>query len=150
MQECKIFVWQIAYLYVNIYICIYIFIYIYIYIFIYTYKTLWLLFVDRVELPQGYTEPLRADSLLFTRNSWYSSDQSPKDERLRWSWSHPVVLNLCINLVITKYNLKSEYVRLTQLWPLTVNWFKVSSQFYLADLSKIYFLCTYVNQMIIQ
>ena len=56
-------------------------------------KALWPLFVDGVHLPQGYTEPLWGDSLLFTRNSWYSLNQSRKDERLRWPWSHPVVLN---------------------------------------------------------
>ena len=75
------------------------------------------------------------DSLLFTRNSCYSLDQSRKDERLRWLWSHPVVMNLCINLVITRYELKSQYVKLTQLWHLTVNCFRVSSQTYLASLS---------------
>ena len=67
------------------------------------YKTSWPLFADGVHLLQGYTEPLWGDSLLFTRYSWYSLNQSPKDERLRWPWSHPVVLNLCINLVIIKY-----------------------------------------------
>ena len=75
-----------------------------------------------------------------------------KDERQRWPWSHPVVLNLCINLVITKYELKWQF-KLTQLWPLTVNCFSVcelSSQSYLASLSKVCFLCTYVDQMIIQ
>ena len=113
-------------------------------------KTLWPLFVDGVNLPQDYTEPLWGDSLIFTRNSWYSLNQSRKNERLRWPWSHLVVLNLFINLVITKYNLKSQYVKLTQLWPLTVNCFKVTSQSYLAGLSKICFLCTYVDQMIIQ
>ena len=106
-------------------------------------------FCGWVQLPQGYTEPLWGDSLLFNRNSWYSLNQSQKDERLRWPWSHPVVLNLCINLVITKYKLKSQF-KLTQLWPLTVNCFKVSSQFYLADLSKICFLCTYVDKTTIQ
>ena len=117
---------------------------------VYIYMTLWLLFVDGVQLPQGYTEPVRGDSLLFTRNVCYSLDQYQKDGRLRWPWSHPVVLNLCINLFITKYKLKSQYVKLTQLWPLTVNCFKVSSQSYLAGLSKICFLCTYVDQMIMQ
>ena len=112
--------------------------------------TLWPLFLDGVQLPQGYAEPLQGDSLLFTRNSWYSLDQYRKDERLRWPWSHPVVLNLCINLVITKYKLKSQYVKLTQLWPLTVNCFKLSSQSYLAGLSKICFFCTNVDQMITQ
>ena len=102
------------------------------------------LFVDGVQLPQGYTEPLWVDSLLFTRNYWYSLNQSQKDERLRWLWSHPVILNLCIILVITKYKLKLQYVKQTPLWPLTVNCFKMSSQSYLAGLSKICFLCTYV------
>ena len=99
------------------------------------YKSLWSLFVDGVQLPQGFTEPLWGDSLLFTRNSWYSLNQSQKDERLRWPWSHPVVLNLCINLVITKYKLKSQYVKLTHLWPLTMNCFKMTSQSFLAGLS---------------
>ena len=130
------------YIYVHIYTYIY-------YIYIHN-KTLWPLFVDGVQLPQGYIELLRGYSLLFPGNSWYLLDQSWKDERLRWPWSHPVVLNLCISLVITKYKLKSQYVKLTQLWPLTVNCFKVSSQSYLAGLSKICFLCTYVDQMIIQ
>ena len=48
-----------------------------------------------------------------------------------------VVLNLRINLVITKYKLKSQ-LKLTQLWPLTVNSFKVSSQSYLAGLWKMF------------
>ena len=90
------------------------------------FKILWPLFVDGVHLPQGYTEPLWGDSLLFTRNSWYSLNQSQKDERLRWPWSHPLVLNLIINVIITKYKLKSKYVKQTQLWPLTVNCFKQS------------------------
>ena len=60
-----------------------------------------------------------------------------------------MVLNLCFNLVITKYKLMSLF-KLTQLWPLTVNCFEVSSQPYLAGLSKVCFLSTYVDQMIIQ
>ena len=64
------------------------------------------------------------NSLRFTRNSWYSFYQSWKDERLRWPWSHSVVLNLCISLVTTKCKLKSQYVKLTQLWPFAVNCFK--------------------------
>ena len=47
------------------------------------YKTLWILFVDGVQLPQCYTELLRGDSLFFTRISWYSLDQYWKDETLR-------------------------------------------------------------------
>ena len=85
------------------------------------YKTLWSLFVDGMQLPQGYTDPLWRGTLLFSRNSCDSLYQSRNDERVRWTWSHPVVLNLCINLDITKYKLKSQYVKLTQLWPLTVN-----------------------------
>ena len=101
------------------------------------YKNLWPLFVEGVQLPQG----LKAT----TRRQWLYR----KDERLGWPRSHPVVLNLCINLVITKYKLKSQ-LKLTHSWPLSVNCFKVSSQSYLAGWSKIYFLCTYVDQMIIQ
>ena len=86
-------------------------------------------------VPQGYSEPLWGDSLIFTRNSWYSLDQSRKDKRLRGPWGHPVLLNLCINLVITKYKLKSQNVKLTQSWPLTVSCAKMRFQFYLAGLS---------------
>ena len=72
------------------------------YLYIYIHKTLWSLFVDVLELPQGYTEPLRGDSLLFTRNSWFSLDQPQKDERMKF-------------IFITKYKLKLQYVKLTQL-----------------------------------
>ena len=54
-----------------------------------------------------------------------------------------MVLNLCINLVITKKKLRSQYIKLTQLWPITVNCFKVSSQFHLAGLSKMFPLHIY-------
>ena len=107
-------------------------IYIYIlYINIHIYICIYPLFVDDVQIPQGYTEPLWRDTLLFTRNFWDSLDQSRKDERAKWSWSRPVVLNVRINLVITKYKLKSQYVKLTQLWALTMNCVKVSSPSYL-------------------
>ena len=108
------------------------------YVHIYIYICIWTLFVDGVQL-----------SVLFTRKSWYSSDQYRKHKRLRWPWSYPVVLNLCINLVIITYKLNSQF-KLTELWPLTVNFLKVSSQSYLAGLSKICFFTTYVDQMIIQ
>ena len=36
-------------------------------------------------------------------------------------WSHTPNFSLCINLVTTKYDLKSQYVKLPQLWSLTVN-----------------------------
>ena len=104
-------------------------------------RLMWVVFVEVVQLPQCYTEPLRGDSLLVL---WYSLDQYQKDERLRWPWSHPLVLNLSINLVISKYKLKSQF-KLTQLWPFILNCFKVSSQSYLAGLSKICFLCTCHN-----
>ena len=130
------------YIYIHIYIK-YIYIYIYIYIKLYNYIILYI--YNYIKL----LEPLQGDSLLFTRNSWYSLDQYRKDERLRWPWSHSVVLNLCMNLVITKNKFESQF-KLTHLWPLTVNCLKVSSQSYLAGLSKICFLCTYVDQMIIQ
>ena len=39
--------------------------------------------VDGMQLPQDYTEPLRGDSSLFTRNSWYLLNQSQKGESLR-------------------------------------------------------------------
>ena len=77
----------------NIYTYIYIYIYIYTYTYIcniyiymyihYIYKTLRTFFVDGMQLPQGYAEPLREDSLLSTRTSWYSLDQYRKDESLR-------------------------------------------------------------------
>ena len=49
----------------------------------YIYKTLRTFFVDGMQLPQGYAEPLREDNLLSTRTSWYSLDQYRKDESLR-------------------------------------------------------------------
>ena len=72
---------------------------------------------------------------------------------MRWPGSHAVVLISCINLVITKYELKSKYVRVTQLWPLTVNCqseFSVLSGRFIIKLLKICFLCTNVDSMIIQ
>ena len=63
-----------------------------------------------------------------------------------------MVLNLCINQIITKYNIKWQF-KLTQLSLLTVNCFSVcelSSQSYLAGLFKVCFLCTYGDQMIMQ
>ena len=104
-------------------------------------RLMWVVFVEVVQLPQCCTEPLRGGSLLVL---WYSLDQYQKDERLRWPWSHPLVLNLSINIVISKYKLKSQF-KLTQLWPFILNCFKVSSQSYLAGLSKICFLCTCHN-----
>ena len=67
---------------------------------------------------------------------------------------HAPNFSSCISLVITKHELKLQHVKLTQLWPLTVNFVKVSSQSYLAGLYhkivKNLFICTFVDQMIIQ
>ena len=124
------------------YMYIYIYKYIYIYIHVimkrkcpHAFETLWSHFVDGVQLPQGYTATLWGDSLIFTRDSWYSVDQSRKDKRLWWPWIYPLVLNLCINLVTNKYKINSKNVKLTQWWPLTENCFKVSSQSFLTGLS---------------
>ena len=46
-----------------------------------SYKTLWPLFMDGVQLPQGYSH---------FEEAVY---QPRKDERLSRPWSHPVVLN---------------------------------------------------------
>ena len=72
------------------------------------------------------------------RNYWYSLDQSWKDERLRWPWSNPVVLNFHISLVITKYKIKvtiCQTYSYMNIWPLAMNCFKMTSQSYLAGLS---------------
>ena len=63
--------------------------------------------MDGVQLLQGWTEPLQGDRLLL--NSWYLLDQCWKDERLRLPCKYPVVLNLFINIVNTKYKLKSQF-----------------------------------------
>ena len=65
---------------------------------------------------------------------------------------HTFNLSSCINLVITKYKLKSQYVKLTQLWSLTVNWTVSStlSDRIIIKLSNIFWLCIYADQMIIQ
>ena len=55
---------------------------------------------------------------------------------------------LCVN--ITKYKLKSHYVKLTQFWPLNVNCVLILTGRFIVKLSKICFLCTNVNQMITQ
>ena len=73
---------------------------------------------------------------------------------MRWPWSHPVVLNSCVNLVITKCKLKPQYVKLTSV--MTFNCELCPSEFsdlsdrIIMKLSKICFLCTYVDKMIIQ
>ena len=55
---------------------------------------------------------------------------------------------LCVNLIIIKYELKPQYVKLTQYdskWVFSLIW-----QAYIIKFSKICFFCTYVGQMIIQ
>ena len=54
------------------------------------------LFMDRVQLPQGYRATIRRQFTFYDlvpRDSWYSFYRPRKDERLSRPWSHPVVLN---------------------------------------------------------
>ena len=66
-------------------------------------------------------------------------------------WSHiPSNLSSCINLVITKNELKPQFVKLTQLWPSTVyelcqKAFLVLSGRLIIKLTKICFLCTHIQ-----
>ena len=57
--------------------------------------TLWSLFMDGVQLPQGYSHFEEAVYFLPLSSQifWYSLYQPQKDERLSRPWSHPVVLN---------------------------------------------------------
>ena len=66
------------------------------------------------------------------------------------SWVDLETISLCINLVITKHKLKSQYPKLSQLWRLTVNCVEVSSVLsgrLITKLSKTCFLSTHVDQM---
>ena len=57
-------------------------------------------------------------------------------EATQWFWTRgPPDFSLCISLVIIKYKLNTQYVKLTQLWPLAKSCIKVSSHSYLAGLS---------------
>ena len=58
---------------------------------------LWPLFMDRVQLSQGYKVILRRYFTFdhyFPRNLWYWFDWPLKDERQSWPWNHPALLNL--------------------------------------------------------
>ena len=56
----------------------------------------------------------------------------------------------CVNIVITKYELKSQYVKLTQLWSLTMNCvLSLISQAYQKIVKNLSPL-PYLDQMIIQ
>ena len=60
-------------------------------------KTLRLLFMDGVQLSQGYRATARRQFTFYnsaTRTSWYLFNRLRKNERLSWPWSHPAVLNL--------------------------------------------------------
>ena len=60
-------------------------------------KALCPLFMDGVQLPQGYRATSRREFTFYhqvPRKLWYSSDRPWKDERLSQPWSHPVVLNM--------------------------------------------------------
>ena len=59
-------------------------------------KTLWPLFMDRIQLPKVYRATTRRQFTFYhsvPKNSWYPFDQPRKDERLTRPWSHTVVLN---------------------------------------------------------
>ena len=101
--------------------------------------------MGEIQLPQSYTATMRREFTFYhyvSRNYWYSLHQSWKDERMRWPWSHPVVLKSCINVVTTKYKLTN--------WDLCQSEFPVLSGGIITKLLKICFLCTYVDKMIIQ
>ena len=54
-------------------------------------KTSWLLFMDGVQLPQGYSH--FEEVVYFLPLSSQKYERPQKNERLSWSWSHIVVLN---------------------------------------------------------
>ena len=60
-------------------------------------KTLWSLFMNRVQLPKVYRATTRRQFTFYhsvPKNSWYPFDQPRKDERLTRPWrSHAVVFN---------------------------------------------------------
>ena len=59
-------------------------------------KTLWPLFMDRVQLPKVYEATAKRQFTFYhsvSRNSWYPFDQPRKDERLTRPWSHTMVFN---------------------------------------------------------
>ena len=49
-------------------------------------KTLWPLFIDEVQLSQGYRATTRSPYHSVPRSSWYSFDRPRKDERLNRLW----------------------------------------------------------------
>ena len=64
-------------------------------LFLGNFKTLWPLFMDGVQLPQGYSHFEEAVYFYHSvpRNSWYSFYRPRNDDRLSRPWSHPVFLN---------------------------------------------------------
>ena len=93
------------------------------------------------------------DSLLFTRNSCYSLDQSRKDERLRWLWRHPVVMNLyqpSYYQIWIKVTICQTDSIMTLNCELFQSEFSDLSGKLIIELSKMCFLCTYVDQMMMQ
>ena len=59
-------------------------------------KSLWPLFMDRVQLPKVYRVTTRRQFTFYhsvPKNSRYPFDQPPKDERLTRPWSHTVSFN---------------------------------------------------------
>ena len=100
-------------------------------------KTLWPLFVDVVQLSQGYRATTRRQFTFchsVPRNSRYSTDGPRKEERLSWPWSHPVVLSPgpldwessaltlpapCISESFIKVKINLNFYFHTSLWCLT-------------------------------
>ena len=57
-----------------------------------TKKTLWSLFMDGVQLPQGYSH--FEEAVYFLPLCFQKFYRPRKDERLSQPWSHPVVLSM--------------------------------------------------------
>ena len=58
--------------------------------------SLWPLFIDGIQVPQGCIVITRRQFTFYQyvpRNSWYSFDRLPEDEKLSRPWSNPVVVN---------------------------------------------------------
>ena len=107
------------------------------------------------------TEPIRGDSLVFTikftkiPGTYLINFRRMKGwvnpEATQWFWTDPSNLSSCINkkiqIKITIYRTDSI---VTLNCELCQSKFSVSSSRLIIKLAKIYFLCTHVDQMIIQ
>ena len=81
-------------------------------------KSLWPIFMDGVQLPQGYKATARKQ---FT---FYHSHLLNLKSMRAWI---EIFLSY-VNVVIIKHKLKSQHVKLTHVWPLTLNCVKVNWQ----------------------